>query len=207
MKILLTSIILYTFLKLSLTYGIADAKPICTPQNAISKDSIAITTLVRKLYKWHASEKPKQEFQPVLKKPNDSMYSGIDRTASGKRELELKQTGFFTDEFIQRHRTIAAHLDATFRKGDFWHVGDAPPFGPDGDAWCNCQDGPDYFWKTLTISDLKIKNNEANFNWTWGNDFKYKVKAIKRKGKWKISYLEGFDLKYYRVAGLSKGEN
>ncbi len=50
----------------------------------------------------------------------------------------------------------------------------------------------------MTLSRMKLDKitsdtGTASFAWTWGEGFNYDVKAVKEKGKWKISYLHGFD--------------
>lgn len=119
---------------------------------------------------------------------------GLDLEMHKKRISELKQTGFFASEFIDNYNKLALSIDTDLKNKKIeWLVGDMPPFGNDANPWCNCQDNPDNYWKTLTITDLEIENNVATFNWTWGNDFEYKVKAIKAGDVWEIAYLQGFD--------------
>ena len=38
-----------------------------------------------------------------------------------------------------------------------------------------------------------INGQNADYVWSWGNNFEYRVKALKESGLWKISYLQGFD--------------
>ncbi|HQR00689.1 MAG TPA: DUF3828 domain-containing protein, partial [Ferruginibacter sp.] len=78
-----------------------------------------------------------------------------------------------------------------------WLTNDLSPFGNDANPWCNCQDYPDDYWKRLTIRDIKAVGDSAVFSWTWGDDLRYRVKAKKENGNWKISYLQGFDFSNY----------
>jgi hypothetical protein len=55
---------------------------------------------------------------------------------------------------------------------------------------------PDNFWKTLKLENLKINEDQASGNWTFGLtdwNHSYQIRLIRESGTWKISYLEGFD--------------
>ena len=81
-----------------------------------------------------------------------------------------------------------------------YFVGDLPPYGNDSNPWCDCQDNPEKFWKTMKVNNLKIENNKANFYWTWTEweeTPKYKVTAVKENGIWKIAALDGFNYKSF----------
>jgi len=65
--------------------------------------------------------------------------------------------------------------------------------------WCKCQGDPGgKWWETLTISGLRDDGESADFNWTWGHDFFYHVRA-KDHNKWEVSYLEGVEKKGYTI--------
>jgi len=78
-----------------------------------------------------------------------------------------------------------------------YYVGELPPYGNDANPWCDCQDNPDKYWEKIKIQNLIIKDNKATFNWTWGDGFKYKVKAVKENNVWKISFLQGFNIQEF----------
>jgi hypothetical protein len=167
------------------------------------KDSIELTELVRELYKWHETTRMKNNgFIPIKSNPSDTTYSGLDMNANTKAIQELKETFLFSDDFLHDYRAIATRMDKELKDGSsIWLDGDMPPFNDDVDEWCNCQDSPvDKYWSIIQLTNLKISMDEATFNWTWGDDFLYKTKARKVNGKWKISYLEGFDMSYYNWA-------
>ncbi|MNJ01584.1 hypothetical protein D3C73_1612620 [compost metagenome] len=71
-------------------------------------------------------------------------------------------------------------------------MGELPPFGNGANPWCNCQDNPDNFWEKIILRDVNFANNLATFNWSWGDGFNYKAKAVLANSIWKIDYLEGF---------------
>jgi hypothetical protein len=163
-------------------------------------DSIKLTKLVKALYKWHTKDTVcKCGFNPLKKNASDTLYSGIDLDDNKKTISELRQTGFFAEDFLDNYRKIAVRMDKELRDGtSLWPEGELSTFGDDSDAWCNCQDYPvDDYWKIIRLTDIKYNENEASFKWTWGDSTYYKVKAKKEDSNWKISYLQGFDMNAY----------
>lgn len=174
--------------------------PLTPPLPPIDRkdDSIKITALVRALYKWHETAPRPDGFVPLKKNSVDTLNTSIDLAANNKAIKELKETGFFAEDFLTDYRNIAVRMDKELRDGSsLWPDGEMPTFQDDVDEWCNCQDYPDNYWEKLTLTDLKFNDNEADFKWTWGNNFFYHTKAKKVAGTWKISYLEGFDMNWY----------
>lgn len=178
----------------------------CTPVNKTAvevekhvptirqQDQEDLLKLTRNLYNWHETKSSMHDFEPI-NDDKDSAYIGLDLVQHKKRLTELKQTGFFASEFIDNYNNIAFSIDADLKKKKMeWLIGELPPFGNGANPWCNCQDNPENYWKTLTIKYFVFGDNMATYYWTWGNDFEYKVIAIKADGEWKISYLEGFDV-------------
>ncbi|OQP62840.1 hypothetical protein A3860_26370 [Niastella vici] len=165
-----------------------------------SKDSIALTKLVRQMYEWHEKIDHPLDFDVETNKPSDTLYSGINWDAYNKLLNTIVKSNYFDQQFITNYAAIATHIDSELQNGiKTWQVGELSPFGDDTNPWCNCQDTPqDNFWDILRITDLKIINDQATFSWTWGGGFMYKVKASGNNGIWKISYLEGFDPKNYK---------
>ena len=59
--------------------------------------------------------------------------------------------------------------------------------------------------KLVEIHIIELNNKSGKLYWTWGSlpkdispDWRtitYKFNVIKEDGKWKISYLQGFDIK------------
>jgi hypothetical protein len=180
-----------------------------------AEDSIELTSLVRKLYEWHETKYRSNGFPFKVSSPTDSIFTGIDWDAYNKNFEVYKKTNFFSQEFLDRHKTIALTIDSSIRKASIeWrnYQDGIPLWDTDADDWCGCQDSPDNYWKRLIISNFKFSNDTVTFNWTWdkkdGIDppFKYEMKAKKVNGVWRISYMEGF--KYYgTVADYDKTMN
>lgn len=164
------------------------------PTSAMISDSKKdLQQLVRQMYEWHETNSSQNDFEPIAD-AQDSSYVGIDLTKHKARVAELQKTGFFSTQFLDNYNQIGLAIDKGLKSKKLeWLVGDLPPFGNDANPWCNCQDNPENYWQTMTLDKLTSDATTATFIWTWGNDFQYRVQAIKEKGKWKTSYLQGFD--------------
>lgn len=169
----------------------------------ITADSIVFVDIVKKLYKWHVTQRLTFEgFKPVKINSTDSLYKGIDLRENQKSVDELRGTGLFTESFLKEYRNIALRMDKELRDGSsLWPDGDLPSFNDDVDAWCDCQDSPiDNYWIIIKLTNIQINNNEAHFSWVWqGYTTKqpYKIALAKVNDMWQISYMQGFDMKYY----------
>jgi hypothetical protein len=176
----------------------------------ISKDKQEIQNLIRKVLKWSKS-KQTIDLLPVLADSKDSIYSGFDLEKHKMNLEKLKKTNFFTPGFIENYNQIILTLDNGMRKHEFeWEVGSLPDFNfaNDVDPWCLCQDWPDgkpSAWDLVEVQIINVNSEKGGLFWKWGKldlnpdsswkDFKYKFEVEKETGKWKISYMEGFDYK------------
>ncbi|MBD2722247.1 hypothetical protein [Hymenobacter armeniacus] len=167
----------------------------------INPDSVELTALVRNVYEWHVTKYPNYGFPLQVNTPSDSLLTGIDWAAYNNNYAAFKKTGFFSNEFLARHRAIALTIDSSVRQAsaEWRNANDGIPLWySDADDWCNCQDNPDNYWQRLTLSNLKFGADTATFNWTWDEKdgiappFSYAMKAKKVNGAWKINYMEGF---------------
>lgn len=177
----------------------------------ITEDSIVLVDIVKRLYKWHVTQRLTFEgFKPVKLNSTDSLYKGIDLRENQKSVDELKGTGLFTEDFLKGYRNIALRMDKELRDGSsLWPEGDLPSFNDDVDEWCDCQDSPvDDYWTIIKLTNIQINNNEAHFSWIWQGDSTrqpYRMALVKENDMWKINYMQGFDMKYYNWgAGKTK---
>lgn len=166
------------------------------------KDSVELTNLVRQVYKWHMTNSF-IDFPYKYEKPADTIFVGIDWEIYNKNAEALKNTIFFTEDFLLSHKTIALNIDSSMKRADIkWrNINDGIPlWDTEADDWCGCQDFPDNYWQLITLDSLQIVNNSASFYWTWDKGpsdytFHYKMTAKKIGDIWKINSMEGF--KYY----------
>jgi len=165
-------------------------------------DSAKLTNLIREAYQWHM-KKHLAEFPYKYEKESDSIFTGIDWDKYNQNIELFKKTNYFTNQFLEYHKSIALRIDKSIKKSSVkWrNINDGiTMWDSEVEDWCNCQDYPDKFWETLLIDSLKIKNNFASFNLNWKTPNKYesmnyKITAKKEGRQWKINSLEGY--KYY----------
>jgi hypothetical protein len=96
-------------LSLFTSFAYSQNSKIATTTN-VKTDSADLKALVVKLLKWHDTDK-NLDFEPLLKNPKDTIYSGMDWKAHKKRVAELEKTNFFSKDFIDNYQKIASHLD------------------------------------------------------------------------------------------------
>jgi len=167
-----------------------------------SADSAALTTLVRAVYRMHETN-PQNDFPLKFNNPGDSIFTGIDWEAYSNSMAIYKKTNFFSEDFFAAHRRMVLSIDSTIKQATIeWRNSNdgIPVWATDADDWCECQDNPDNYWKTITLNGFNYNNDEVTFNWSWGKSggFEpnhYLLKARKENGTWKISYMDGY--KYY----------
>lgn len=159
-----------------------------------TKDEEKLQILIRQFYRWHETKSSGIDFSPIQREKLDTTYVCLDLQQHEERLEELKQTNFFSAQFLNNYNKLALTIDERLRNKKLqWVIAEMPPFGNGANPWCNCQDNPDEYWQKITLNNMKFDKDTASFSWTWGDDFEYKVKAIKENGNWKISYLQGFD--------------
>jgi hypothetical protein len=171
------------------------------------KDSIELTSLVRKVYKWH-NLNFLEDFP--YKYENDTIFTEIDWKKYDKNIKLHKKTNLFTEDFFKRHEEIAVIIDKSIKSATIeWRnsMDGIPLWHSGADDWCACQDYPDNYWEFMTIDNIKIKGDIANFIWTWDkkdvkDKHEYSVTAKKENNLWKVKSfswqnhnysVEGFD--------------
>lgn len=172
------------------------------PSKSFNADSLKLTNLIREAYQWHM-KKYLDEFPYKFEKKSDSIFTGIDWDKYNQNMVLFKKTNYFTNEFLEQHKSIALRIDKSIKKASIkWrNINDGITiWDSEAEDWCNCQDYPDKFWETLLIDSLKIKNSFASFNLNWKipskyESMNYKITAKKEGKQWKINSLEGY--KYY----------
>jgi hypothetical protein len=164
---------------------------------SVNSDTLELEKLTQNLYQWKESS-TLVDFEPLQKDKKDTLFSRLDLKLHMERIIELEKTKMFSRPFIENYDKIGLTLDEKLRnKSLVYPIGELSPYGTDADPWCNCQDSPEKYWSKIKIRNPTINGDSATYFWTWGGDFKYKVNAIKERGMWKVSYLEGFDYKNF----------
>jgi|ERR1700743_596772 len=178
---------------------------------ANSKNKKEIQDLIRNVLNW-VNSKNSIDLLPALTDSKDSVVIGFDLEKHKTNLEKLKATNFFSSGFIENYNQIILALDKGLRNGkyDKWPANELPTFSfaNDVDPWCDCQDVPydsPNPWSLIEVQIVSLDNEKGELYWTWGNpelngspdwkEFKYKFKVEKENGKWKISYMQGFDFK------------
>ena len=181
------------------------------PVPEISNDKQEIQDLIRKVLNWKDA-KNSFDLLPAIADINDSTYIGFDLEKLKANLETLKATNYFSTGFIENYNQIILTLDKKIKNKEFekWSLGELPTFSfaNDVDPWCLCQDVPydkPNAWDLVEVKVIKLNDEKGELYWTWGKpelngapdwkDFTYKFDVEKENGKWKISYLQGFDFK------------
>ncbi|TFF40799.1 hypothetical protein [Mucilaginibacter psychrotolerans] len=181
-----------------------------------TKDKQEIQKLMRNLLVWAEEGKKVPDLLPFVINPRDSTVTGFDLGKLKGVDDSLRITGFFSKEFIDNYNQIIQVLDGKMRDKEIapFSTGEIPPFAFDSDVdpWCDCQDVPYDGANAFSVAANLVEVHIVNLNkesgrmyWTWGSlpkdvspDWRtvtYKFSVKKEGGKWKISYLQGFDIK------------
>lgn len=172
----------------------------------ITNDIKEIKSLIKNVLLWSES-KETIELLPILTDPNDSVYIGFDIHKHKENLDKLRETGFFSKEFTENYNQIILTLDKQLRNKEYdeWLVGDLPTFtfASDINPWWAGQDHLD--WELVEVETVNLNSQTGELNWTYGKlgaeydsdwrEFKSYFKVVREDNKWKISYMEKFNLK------------
>jgi len=189
----ITRLTILLFVVISSSCGLSAGK-----SNTSNDDKAEVRDLVIQVLKWHERNGVFNGFVPIFN-ANDSLAIGMDLKVLQDALDNFAESKLFDKEFINNYSNIVTSIDKKIKNREIVFMdGDMPPYAG-ANPWCNCQDYP-YAnpWDKIDVKFVNIDNDDAVLTWTWGDSdwskyFKYKVKAKKIKGAWKISYLEGFD--------------
>lgn len=165
-------------------------------------DKEEIQKLIRQVLHW--ADSANLDLLPAIAETTDSIYTGFDFKIVELNLNKLRETGFFSKEFIDNYNQIILKLDEGMKTKayDDWLVGEMPTFNFTNDVnpWCYCQETPDENtnpWDLVKVTIIKLDKDKGDLTWTWGQtswgDLKYPFGVVRENGKWKISYMKGFD--------------
>jgi hypothetical protein len=171
--------------------------------NSSSGDVDEIRNLIRLALCWADSQKS-MDLLPAVTDNNDSIYIGFDFNIHKLNLEKLKETDLFADEFIDNYNQVIITLDKKLKNKEYddWLAGELQPFNFSNDInpWCYCQELPydkPNPWSLVEISIINLDKFKGELTWTWGKtewrDIQYDFNVTKEDGKWKISYMKGFD--------------
>ena len=162
-------------------------------------DNQLIIRLVRQLYKWRENQDSGYDFDVL---GDGEKYTSINKEALEAKLKLLKDSNLFGEEFLQNYSQIAIEIDKGLSTGEIEYLeGTLPPYGTGASSWTETQDVLDgAYWNIITIENIAINGDEATLQWFWPKSFSskgYKIEVKKENGKWRISYMEGFDFEKF----------
>ena len=163
-----------------------------------SQDSVELVALLRKVYQWHQKNQRSLIDFPVTVK--DSFQIGLDREAFDQTLSVLRQTDYFTQNFLENYKQIGRFVDHKLTTANPKLYNEINfPF-QDSDPWTGAQDDLPS-WDHFRFYDYRAAPDSASFKWriadsNWTSE-PYAVGFAKENGQWKISFLQGFDRKDY----------
>lgn len=172
----------------------------CDSQQISSADKLEMVKIIRSVVDFDLNNTIDIDLLPAIADEKDSIYIGFDFQKLEITAQQLRNTGFFSETFIDNYKRIITDLDKRLRNNELgvWDMRDMPPFGfaAGYGPFCNCQD--DYTIDSISFKIGNYENVEAEWFPKWpdfeGNIQSYGTcKFEKEGGCWKISYLSGFD--------------
>lgn len=168
-----------------------------------SEDKTEIQNLIRQVLNW-ADTKNSIDLLPAISDSTDSIYIGFDMNKLKLNLDKLKETNLFSKEFIDNYNRTILTLDKNIKDKVYydWLVGEMQTFGFSNNfnPWCYCQEIPyddPNPWDLVEVTIIKLDKEKGELTWTWGKtdwrDIEYNFRVVKEDGKWKISYMKGFD--------------
>ena len=174
----------------------------CDSQQISSADKLEMGKIIRGVVDLDLNDTIYIDLLPAIADEKDSIYIGFDFQQLEIIAQQLRNTGFFSETFIDYYKKKITELDRALKNNELgvWDMRDMPPFGfaADYGPFCNCQD--DYTVDSISFKIENYENVEAEWFYKL-QDFEGNIElrvAVtcnfeKEDGRWKISHLSGFD--------------
>ena len=182
---------------------IAAAVASCNPGNSNHQpqpgDSAQVITLLKEMYRWHDKNQDNgSDFSIIVK---DSFQVGLNYDSLNKTIGALKRTNYFSSSFLDNYKKLADIVNHTLVNANPKYANEINFDFQDADPWTGFQDSDPDYWDKFRITDYRSSADSASLKWliktnNWSSD-PYAVGFAKENGQWKVSWLEGFDLKKY----------
>jgi hypothetical protein len=171
------------------------------PANREAKeDSAEIVKLLKDVYSWHDKnpDSIRYDFCIIVK---DSFQVGVNYDSLKKTINVLNQTGYFSSNFMENYKNLAKLINKKLTSANPKMYNEINFSFQDADPWTGFQDSDPGYWNEMKVSGYKATADSASLKWklqtpTWSSD-PYTVGFSFEKGKWRVSYLEGFDAKNF----------
>ena len=171
-------------------------RPIDSMNNSRTTDSVTIVNLLKDVYQWHNQHGIK--FPDFDVNANDSFQTGLNYDSFNKTFTAIKQTGYFSSGFIDNYREIADSVNNRLATANPKLLNEINFSFQDADPWTGFQDDFPNYWNYFTITDYRLVGGSVSLKWKvktndWSTEG-YAVTFSKENGRWKVAYLEGFDI-------------
>jgi hypothetical protein len=175
----------------------------CNPGNSTHSpqpgDSVEVINLLRHIYRWHDKNQGSgTDFSIIIK---DSFQVGLNYDSLNKTIGALKQTNYFSSSFLDNYKKLADLVNNKLISANPKYLNEINFNFQEADPWTDFQDSDPDYWDKFKIADYKSTADSASLKWLIQTNDRssdgYSVGFSKENGKWKVSYLEGFDLKKY----------
>jgi hypothetical protein len=126
---------------------------------------------------------------------------GLNYDSLNKTIGALKRTNYFSASFLDNYKKLADIVNHTLVNANPKYANEINFDFQDADPWTGFQDSDPDYWDKFRITDYRSSADSASLKWLiktkdWSSD-PYAVGFAKENGQWKVSWLEGFDLKKY----------
>ncbi|GEM_PF-4667700 len=199
------------------TQGQPAAAPAPDPQ--CQQDEADIKSAVRQLYKWYHTQGVSVDFPHT---ESGDFFTGLDEGAFELRVQQLKDSGLFTQAFLDNYTKIGHEIHRRLRtKEMIYEAGYTPPYGNGANPWTNSLDvSSDTYWNEIRIENVVTRGNRAVLTWSWPGNYRemritkavclqkaekaviiesadYQIEVVKENDRWKITRMQGFDFKTF----------
>jgi hypothetical protein len=199
MKSLLLSLLIAAAAATTLSCNSKPANHDTAGLNSRADDSTQVVSLLKDMYRWHdGNQAGGADFSIIVK---DTAQVGLNYDSLTRTMGVLRQTNFFSRSFLDNYKALADFINRKLVKAN-------PPLAneinfdfQDADPWTGFQDSDSAYWNKFQITAYRSTADSASLKWLiktkdWSSD-PYAVGFAKENGQWKVSSLEGFDLKKY----------
>lgn len=162
-------------------------------------DSVDVLNLLKETYRWHDKNMNSlTDFSVIVK---DSFQVGLNYDSLKVTMNALKQTNYFSFSFLENYKKMADFVNNKLVNANPKYLNEINFDFQDADPWTGFQESAPDYWDKFKITDYKLTADSASLKWKiqtndWSSEG-YSVRFLKEDGKWKVSFLEGFDLKKY----------
>lgn len=164
-----------------------------------NNDSVELLNLLKDVYRWHTKNQSNLiDFDVIVK---DSFQTGLNYDTFNITFSALKQTNYFSTSFIDNYKKIADYINNKLTSANPKYLNEINFYSQEADPWTGFQDDFPDFWNQLKITDYKSTKDSASLRWrvqtnNWTSEA-YAVGFSKENSKWRVAYLEGFDMIKY----------